>query len=65
MALKRFGLQAWAVADVELRKLVRDPTELFSRAVQPVLWLSVFGQVMARVRGIGVGPVINDKRDYR
>ncbi|MBX3704590.1 MAG: ABC transporter permease, partial [Steroidobacteraceae bacterium] len=56
MALKRFGLQAWAVADVELRKLVRDPTELFSRAVQPVLWLSVFGQVMARVRGIGVGP---------
>ena len=38
-------------------KLVRDPTELFSRAVQPVLWLAVFGQVLAHVRGIDTGEV--------
>jgi ABC-2 type transport system permease protein len=43
------------VADVELRKLVRDPTELAARAVQPVLWLTVFGQVMERVRGVHSG----------
>ncbi len=40
-----------------MRKLLRDPTELVSRAVQPVLWLTVFGQVMERVRGIHAGAV--------
>ncbi|HUK00758.1 MAG TPA: ABC transporter permease [Steroidobacteraceae bacterium] len=44
-----------AVADVELRKLIRDPTELVSRAVQPVLWLTIFGQVLSQVRGIDTG----------
>src|SRR5574337_21675 len=57
MGLRAFGLQTFAVADVELRKLLRDPTELVSRAVQPVLWLGVFGEVMAQVRGIHAGPV--------
>jgi ABC-2 type transport system permease protein len=46
-----------AIADVELRKLLRDPTELFSRAIQPALWLLVFGQVFSRVRGIATGEV--------
>src|SRR5450755_4534201 len=57
MSMRKFSLQTAAVADVELRKLLRDPTELVSRAVQPVLWLTVFGQVMERVRGIHSGPV--------
>lgn len=35
-----------AVAEVEVLKLRRDPTDLASRAVQPVLWLVLFGQVM-------------------
>ncbi len=41
-----------AIAQVELKKLFRDPTELFSRAVQPVLWLVIFGKVFSKVRGI-------------
>jgi ABC-2 type transport system permease protein len=45
------------VADVELRKLARDPTELLSRAIQPVLWLGIFGQVLSHVRGIDTGKV--------
>ena len=53
----RFITQTAAVADVELRKLLRDPTELVSRAVQPVLWLTVFGQVLEKVRDIHSGPV--------
>jgi len=57
MSIRKFCLETAAVADVELRKLMRDPTELVSRAVQPVLWLTVFGQVMERVRGIHSGPV--------
>ena len=55
MGISKFCLETVAVADVELRKLARDPTELVSRAVQPVLWLTVFGQVMERVRGIHSG----------
>lgn len=50
-----FARGSLAVADVELRKLFRDPVELFSRAVQPVLWLVVFGQVFSHVRGIPIG----------
>jgi len=46
-----------AIAQMELRKLLRDPMELFSRAVQPVLWLAVFGQVFSQVRGIPIGNV--------
>jgi ABC-2 type transport system permease protein len=57
MPVQRFCLQTLAVVDVELRKLLRDPTELLSRAVQPVLWLTVFGQVMERVQGIHRGTV--------
>ncbi len=43
------------VADAEIRKLRRDPAELLTRAVQPVLWLVIFGQVMARIRGVPTG----------
>jgi ABC-2 type transport system permease protein len=50
-----FVRQALAVAEMELRKLRRDPTELATRAVQPVLWLVVFGEVMARARLIDTG----------
>jgi len=44
-----------AVADAELRKLRHDPWELFSRAIQPLLWLVLFGEVMAQVRGLSAG----------
>ena len=53
----RFFRESAAVAQGELIKLIRDPTEMFSRAVQPVLWLVVFGQVLAHVRGIYSGEI--------
>jgi ABC-2 type transport system permease protein len=40
---------------MEIRKLRHDPTELLTRAVQPALWLLVFGQVFTRVRAIPTG----------
>lgn len=52
-----FLAKSLAIAQMELRKLFRDPMELFSRAVQPVLWLAVFGQVFSQVRGIPTGNV--------
>jgi ABC-2 type transport system permease protein len=39
------------IAEQEWRKLRHDPSELVSRAVQPALWLLVFGQVFGRMRG--------------
>ena len=56
-ALLAFFRETAAIAEVELKKLFRDPTELFSRAVQPVLWLVIFGQVFSKVRGIPTGDV--------
>jgi ABC-2 type transport system permease protein len=53
--LADFAAETLAIAEVEVRKLVRDPTELATRAVQPVLWLVVFGQVFSRIRAIPTG----------
>jgi ABC-2 type transport system permease protein len=43
------------LALVELQKLRHDHTELITRAVQPVLWLLVFGQIFSRIRAIPTG----------
>lgn len=43
------------LAIVELQKLRSDNTELFTRMVQPVLWLLVFGQIFSRIRAIPTG----------
>jgi len=47
--------QVFAVAAAEVQKLRHDPFELVTRAVQPVLWLVLFGEVMAQVRGLPSG----------
>ncbi len=45
------------VAEIELRKLRHDPTELLTRAVQPALWLVIFGEAFSRLRAIPTGSV--------
>jgi ABC-2 type transport system permease protein len=42
---------------VELQKLRHDRTELFTRMVQPALWLLIFGQTFAHLRIINTGSV--------
>jgi ABC-2 type transport system permease protein len=54
-AFANTGTQILAVADAEMRKLRHDPMELLSRAIQPALWLLLFGQVMAQVHGLSSG----------
>ena len=44
-----------AIADMEVRKLRHDPTELLTRAVQPALWLLIFGEVFTRTHAIPTG----------
>lgn len=55
--MKRFLHESAAIAQIELLKLTRDPTEILSRAIQPMLWLAVFGQVLAHVHGIYTGEI--------
>jgi len=50
-----FFRQMLAVAEADTRKLIHDPVELFTRMIQPVLWLTVFGSVFSRTRGIPTG----------
>jgi ABC-2 type transport system permease protein len=43
------------IAEMEVRKLRHDPTDLIIRAVQPSLWLLIFGQVFTKIRAIPTG----------
>ena len=52
-----YASAVYGVAAAEVQKLRHDPLELFTRAVQPILWLMLFGEVMARVRGVAPGNV--------
>ena len=45
------------IVELEVRKLRHDPTELITRAVQPMLWLLIFGTVMSKMRGIPTGGI--------
>ena len=55
--LSRFVSKTLIIAEIEVRKLRHDQTELITRAVQPALWLLVFGEVFTRVRAIPTGGV--------
>ncbi len=50
-----FVSKTLVIAELELRKIRHDPTELLTRAIQPALWLLVFGQVFGRTRAIPTG----------
>ncbi len=43
------------IAEMEVRKLSHDATDLITRAIQPVLWLLIFGQVFTQIRAIPTG----------
>jgi len=57
-SLVSFVSAALVVAEVEARKLRHDPWEVVTRALQPLLWLTVFGQAVARAR------LISEQEDY-
>lgn len=54
---QEFVRQTLAVAEADIRKLIHDPVELFTRMVQPALWLLIFGEVFTRVRAIPTGGI--------
>lgn len=56
-AFQRFITDILAITEMELRKLRHEPTELLTRAVQPLLWLLIFGQAFSRLRAFDTGGV--------
>jgi ABC-2 type transport system permease protein len=46
-----------AMCVVELQKIRHDRTELYTRAIQPALWLLIFGETFSRLRAIPTGTV--------
>jgi ABC-2 type transport system permease protein len=62
VALRRTGYgfisfieKTLAIAGAEWRKLQHDSTALVTRAVQPALWMLVFGQIFTRLHAIPTG----------
>lgn len=51
-----------AMCVVELQKLRHDRTELYTRAIQPALWLVIFGETFNRLNVIPTGGI--PYRDY-
>ena len=54
-AVTRYVRKTLVITELEARKLRHDPIELLTRAIQPTLWLLVFGQVLSRTRAIPTG----------
>jgi ABC-2 type transport system permease protein len=54
-AVVQFFAKSIAIAGMEVRKLRHDPMELLTRAIQPLLWLLVFGQVFGRLHALPTG----------
>lgn len=52
-----FIFSVWVVVQLESKKILRDPAELVSRSVQPVLWLLLFGQAFSRATAMDTGGV--------
>lgn len=47
--------QITAIIEMDIRKLRHDPYELFTRMIQPAIWLLIFGQAMAKTKAIPTG----------
>jgi ABC-2 type transport system permease protein len=52
-----FIRKALVITELEARKLRHDPSELLTRAVQPALWLLIFGVVLSSVKAIPTGDI--------
>ncbi len=58
--LKRLASGTGAMALAEIRKLGHDHVDVFTRSIQPLLWLFLFGSAMRHNRSLMVGTT-----DYR
>ncbi|MDB6097230.1 MAG: transporter, permease protein [Francisellaceae bacterium] len=57
MNLLHFISDTLTIVDMEIRKTLRDPLDLFTRAIQPILWLTIFGQVFNNISHVNTGNI--------
>jgi len=55
--IRRYLWHVWVIFELETRKILKDPTELLSRSMQPTLWLVFFGGAMRNSHTIPTGGV--------
>ncbi len=53
--LVAFVRKTLTIAELEVRKILHDPTDILMRTVQPALWLLVFGETFTHIRAIPTG----------
>jgi len=58
--LARIAAGSAAMAQAEMRKLRHDHLDIFTRSVQPLLWLFIFGTALRNNRSLTLGSL-----DYR
>jgi ABC-2 type transport system permease protein len=51
-ATRRLASRIVTLCWVELRKIRHDRTELYTRAIQPALWLLIYGEVFTKIHAI-------------
>jgi ABC-2 type transport system permease protein len=54
-AIGEFFRKTFTITEWEVRKLRHDATDLVTRAIQPALWLLIFGEVFTRIHAIPTG----------
>lgn len=55
--LRLYGSRTATLCLVELEKIRHDRTEIYTRAIQPVLWLLIFGVTFTRIHAIPTGQI--------
>jgi ABC-2 type transport system permease protein len=53
--MKSFFKDVFVMIELELRRLRHDQTELYSRAIQPIIWILIFGPIMGGIKAIPTG----------
>lgn len=55
--IKNYISKVFVIVEMEARKLYHDQTEILTRAIQPALWLIIFGEVFTRNKVIPTGNI--------
>ncbi len=42
----------WVIIELEVIKMAKDPVEMLSRSLQPVIWLLIFGGAFSRLKAV-------------
>ena len=51
-AIRKYFTSAIIIAELELRKIRHDQTQVWVRMIQPALWLAIYGLTMVMMMGM-------------